>query len=295
MVRVLAIAALLSAPMAYAGAYRTERGKVYADLGDKKLKMTLYLPEDDGAALRPGVVLIHGGAWIFGTRYQQLWYCRHFARHGYVVMTIDYRLMPKHPFPNCLHDCKAAVRWMRLNAEKYRVDPDRIFAFGASAGGHLASLLATTNSEDGFEGDANPGASSEIRAAISLYGAVDLTLYRDEPRFGVFGKMTKQFMKEFTAPEAHDADDAAVEVASPITYARPTSKPVLLVHGTDDILVHYEQSVRFHERLKELGVPTRLITAENRNHGFDYVHTRQRRKIFREMLAFYEEHGSKVP
>lgn len=295
MVRVLAIAALLSAPMAHAGAYRTERGKVYADLGDRKLKMTLFLPEDDDAALRPGIVLIHGGAWLFGTRYQQLWYCRHFARHGYVVMTIDYRLMPKHPFPDCLHDCKAAVRWMRLNAARYRVDPDRIFAFGASAGGHLASLLATTNSEDGFEGDANPGASSEIRAAISLYGAVDLTLYRDEPRFGVFGKMTKRFMKKFTAPESHDPDDAAVEAASPITYARPTSKPVLLVHGTDDILVHYEQSVRFHERLKELGVPTRLITAENRNHGFDYIHTKQRRKIFRDMLAFYEEHGSKTP
>lgn len=112
----------------------------------------MYVPDDDSTALRPGIVLIHGGGWMLGTRYQQSWYCRNFARNGYVVMTIDYRLMPKCAFPDCLHDCKAAVRWLRLNAERYRIDPNHIITFGASAGGHLAALLATTEPGDGLEG-----------------------------------------------------------------------------------------------------------------------------------------------
>ena len=291
MVRVVAIALLLSATVVHAGEYRTERGKVYADLGDKKLHMTMYIPKDEGDTLRPGIVLIHGGAWIFGTRYQQLWYCRHFARQGYVVMTIDYRLMPKYPFPDCLHDSKAAVRWMRLNAEKYRIDPERIVTFGASAGGHLAALLAATTPEDGFEGEINPGASSEVRAAISLYGAVDLTLYRDKPMLGPFGWATKRFMKDFVSRKSVGSKETALEDASPITYASPATKPILFVHGTDDHFVHYEQSERFYKRLTELNVPTRLITVKNRDHGFDYVCLKQRKKIFEEMLTFYEEQG----
>ena len=271
--------------------YRTERGIVFADLGDKNLKMTLYIPKEGGAALRPGMVLIHGGGWIMGTRYQQAWYCRQFARDGYVVMTIDYRLMPKYAFPDCLHDCKAAVRWLRLNAQKYQVDPDRIVTFGASAGGHLAALLAATAPKDGLEGDVNPGASSEVRAAISLYGAVDLTQYRDRPIRGRMSKITAHFFREFTTRNMGEMNGAALAAASPITYAGPETKPIIFVHGTNDHLVHYEQSVRFHDRLEKLGVPTRLITLEGRGHGFDYIHWHQRQAVFDQMLAYLKEQG----
>ncbi len=271
--------------------YRTERGIVYADLGDKNLKMTLYIPNEGGAALRPGMVLIHGGGWILGTRYQQAWYCRQFARHGYVVMTIDYRLMPKCAFPDCLHDCKAAVRWLRLNAQRYQVDPDRIVTFGASAGGHLAALLATTSPRDGLEGDVNPGVSSEVRAAISLYGAVDLTLYRDLSRLGKMGKVTSNFFREFTTRNMGEMNGTALAAASPITYAGPDTKPIIFVHGTNDHLVHYEQSVRFHDRLEKLGVPTRLITLEGCGHGFDYIHWHQRQAVFDQMLEFLRNQG----
>ena len=271
--------------------YRTERGLVYATEGGKELRMTMYVPRDDGAALRPGVVLIHGGGWILGTRYQQAWYCRAFARHGYVVMTSDYRLMPKYAFPDCLHDCKAAVRWLRLNAETYRVDPDRIVTFGASAGGHLAALLASTSPKDGLEGDANPGASAEVRAAISLYGAVDLTQYRDRPLDGILRGRTEHFFKEFTTRNMGSMKGAALEAASPLTYAGPETKPIFFAHGTSDRLVHYEQSVRFYERLKECGVPTELVTLKGRNHGFDYIHWGQRRSVFVQMLAFLEQQG----
>jgi len=291
MIRTVAIVLLLSASVVHAGEYRVERGEVYADPGGKKLHMTMYIPKDDGTGLRPGIVVTHGGAWMLGTRYQQRWYCHQFARHGYVVMTIEYRLMPKYPFPNCLYDSKAAVRWMRLNANRYRIDPERIAAFGASAGGHLSALLAATTPEDGFEGECNPGASSEVRAAISLYGAVDLTMYRDKPMLGPLGWVAKRFMKAFTSPKSVGTKEGALKAASPITYARPSTKPILFVHGTKDHLVHYEQSVRFYERLKALNVPTRLISVKNRDHAFDFVYWKQRREIFEDMLTFYEEQG----
>ena len=96
----------------------------------------------------PGVVLIHGGAWLFGTRYQLHWYGSRLARAGYVAASINYRMLPMYPFPYCIHDCKAAVRWLRLHADEYGIDPERIAAFGNSAGGHLAGLLATTRPRD---------------------------------------------------------------------------------------------------------------------------------------------------
>lgn len=272
--------------------YKTERGLVYADLGKQKLKMTMYLPEDNGQSLRPGMVLIHGGAWILGTRYQQAWYCREFAKHGYVVMTIDYRLMPKCAFPDCLHDCKAAVRWLRLNAAKYRVNPDCIVTFGASAGGHLAALLATTTPDDKLEGDVNPGASSEVKAAISLYGAVDLAMYRDRPfvHKSLNGR-TSHFFNDFTTRNMGEMNGAALEAASPMHYAGPASKPIFFAHGKSDRLVHFEQSEHLHRRLQENGVPTQLVALENRGHGFDYIFWGQRRDIFRQMLDFLEAQG----
>ncbi|MBN2308964.1 MAG: alpha/beta hydrolase [Candidatus Hydrogenedentes bacterium] len=278
---------------AAAAGFRTERGLVFAEPDGRRLKMTLYIPRDDADApdtLRPGMVLIHGGGWAIGTRYQQAWYCRQFARSGYVVMTIDYRMMPKYPFPNCLHDCKAAVRWLRLNAEQWRVDPQRIVTFGASAGGHLAAFLATTGPEHGFEGDQNPGASSAVSAAVSLYGAVDLTQYRDKKRDGLFARRGRRFLRAFVGEDDPNTVMDAFETASPISYVSPASCPMLFVHGTSDMVVPFSMSERFHERLKEQGVPTRLIPAPGRNHGFDYVHMRQRRALFQEMLAFLEEH-----
>ncbi len=270
--------------------YFKRRGVVYAHADGRPMKMTLYIPEDGERRQRPGMVLIHGGAWILGTRYQQAWYCRQFARAGFVVMTIDYRLMPRFAFPKCLYDSKAAVRWLRLNAEELRIDPDRIVTFGASAGGHLAALLATTAPEDGLEGSENAGPSSSVRAAISLYGAVDLTCYRDHPLHGPLSGIARKLMLDFIGRENVAPAGTTWEAASPITYARPDTAPIMFVHGKTDKLVHFEQSRRFYERLREMGVPTRLIALPRRGHGFDYVHVRQRRAIFDDMLVFLREH-----
>jgi len=268
-----------------------ERGHVFAEPTGERLKLDVYEKPQPEKTLRPGIIVIHGGGWVIGPRTQQAWYCRQFARNGYVVMTVDYRMMPKYPFPNCLHDCKAAVRWMRLHADEYGIDPNRIVAFGASAGGHLAAFLAATNPDDGFEGTENPGPATDIRAAISLYGAVDLTKYYDARKSSWFRKRAGKFMCKFVGDATAKEGQDPFEAASPINYAKPGMSPVHLTHGTRDYFVSYRQSRDFYLRLQELGVPTRLLTYPNRNHGFDYIHWKERREIFADMLAFLEEHA----
>lgn len=263
----------------------------YARPEGHQLRLNVYQAQRRPSEPLPAIVAIHGGAWLHGPRVQQWWYIHEFARRGYVVFAVDYRTLPRHGFPHCLHDVKSAVRWVRLHADEYGVDPERIYAFGASAGGHLAAFLATTDPLDGFEGDENLGASSEIGAAISLYGAVDLTKYRDASRLNIVEIFQRwyiwHFVKNSGCPEGEDP----FVYASPISYARPSSKPVFFVHGESDLLVQLEQSVDAHARLQELGVPTELVLFDNRGHGFDYIFRAERRRLFAQMLRFLETHG----
>jgi acetyl esterase/lipase len=269
---------------------RVLKGVEYARPAGTPLRATLYLPEAERHTPRPGVVQIHGGGWVMGTRFQQMWYCHRLARNGYAVMAIDYRMLPRFGFPECLEDCKSAVRWMRLNATRYRINPDRIATFGASAGGHLAGLLATTREKDGFEGHENPGPSSAVQAAISLYGAVDLTKYRDIPRGTRFGKCTKPFFRRFAGDACATGYMDYFEVASPTSYASRNTCPIMFVHGEDDTIVHFAQSQALHARLQELGVPTELTPVPHRGHAFDYFHVIERERVFTKMLSFLKRH-----
>jgi acetyl esterase/lipase len=271
---------------------RVDRRVPYARPDGETLSLNVYQAKERPSTRLPAIVAIHGGAWFHGSRIQQWWYLHEFARRGYVVITVDYRKLPNYPFPYCLYDVKSAVRWMRLHVGQYGVDPDRIYAFGASAGGHLAAFLATSVPEDGFDGGENPGASSEISAAISLYGAVDLTKYRDPPEQRWVNPIWRHYVSLFVKDAGwwKYGQDPFVYV-SPITYARPFSKPIFFVHGKDDSVVDFRQSQDAHKRLVELGVPTELMLFENRGHAFDYFHWRQRKQVFARMLEFLEDHG----
>jgi len=271
---------------------RVERGVPYARPLGRQLRLNVYQVKTRPAEPLPAIVAIHGGAWLHGPRTQQWWYLHEFARRGYVVFAVDYRILPRYAFPNCLYDVKGAVRWVRLHAGEYGVDPDRIFAFGASAGGHLSAFLATSVPEDGFEGEQNTGVSSAVSAAISLYGAVDLTKFRDPPERRWFNPVWRSYVWKFVreADWAAQGQDPYV-YASPVTYARPFSKPIFFIHGKRDSIVHSEQSVDAHARLAELGVHTDLMLFEGRGHAFDYSHWRERKEAFARMLEFLEVHG----
>ena len=277
-----------------ASSYQRER-VVYAEPDGSPLRMTLYLPDEpagEGSERRPAVVLLHGGAWTVGWRQQLNWFCEQLAAQGYVAATLDYRTIPGAVFPKPLHDAKAAVRWLRLNAEQYAIDPERIGALGKSAGGHLAAFLAVTGDSEVLEGEENPGPSSAVQAAVCFYAPFDLTYYEAHNNNGVTEWIGSRIIQYFVSDPSGYAKNGMTpaEAASPITYAGPESSPMLFIHGGEDGMVPAEQSQAFHERLKELGVPTELIVLPDQRHGFTRYPSQTREEVFQDVIAFLDNH-----
>ncbi|HEX4613295.1 MAG TPA: alpha/beta hydrolase, partial [Urbifossiella sp.] len=152
-----------------------ETGIEYANPDGQHLQLNLARPKT-GAGPFPAVVCIHGGGFRAGKREGYDGLIVKLAQKGYVAATVSYRLAPKYPFPAAVHDTKAAVRWVRANAAKYQIDPDRIGVTGSSAGGHLAQFLGVTGDVAEFEGaGGNPGVSSKVRCVVNVYGPSDFT------------------------------------------------------------------------------------------------------------------------
>jgi acetyl esterase/lipase len=152
-----------------------EVGLEYSNPDDQHLQLNLARPSK-GDGPFPAVVCIHGGGFRAGDRKGWDGRCIKLAQEGYVAVTVSYRLAPKYQFPAAVYDCKAAVRWLRANARKYHVDPDRIGVTGDSAGGHLALFLGVTGDAKHFEGDGgNPEQSSRVACVVSWYGPSDFT------------------------------------------------------------------------------------------------------------------------
>ena len=149
-------------------------GLTFAKYGKRELKLDLYVAE--APVLKPAILFIHGGGWYKGDPSSYTAMAQQLAARGFVTANIEYRLSSEAPFPAAIHDCKAAVRWLRANAKKYLIDPQRIGAVGGSAGGHLCGLLATSWGVRKLEGKGgNPERSSAIQAAVIMAGTMDLT------------------------------------------------------------------------------------------------------------------------
>lgn len=227
-------------------AFRVLSDQRYASQGSVDLLADIYLPQRPGPL--PAVVMIHGGGWYKGSRGQMARYGERLAERGFVVANISYRFAPEHRFPAQIHDVKEAVRWLRANATEYQVNPDKIAAFGYSAGAHLALLLALTDSADSLEGNsAYPGTSSHVTAAIAGGAPIDLTRFEANETFD-----------DFIGVTLNDANLDAYRRASPITYLNADSPPLFLYHGRNDWIVPIEQSELLHEQAKALGVDVEL-------------------------------------
>ncbi len=156
-------------------AIEVERGLVYGKGNGTELRLDLAHP-GNGSGPFPALVCLHGGGWKQGNRADLEKTIEALAGHGYVAVTVSYRLSPQAKFPAQIEDCKAAVRWLRANAAKYHINPDRIGALGFSAGAHLACLLGTTDPRDGLEGaGGNAAQSSRVQAVVSFFGPTDFT------------------------------------------------------------------------------------------------------------------------
>jgi len=234
----------------------------YASYGARSLKVDLFLPRQ-GAGPFPAVVYIHGGGWSGGSKIAFRRQAAHMGNKGFVGACIEYRLSGEAQFPAALHDAKAAVRWLRAHAKEFRVNPDRIGAAGGSAGGHLAAMLGTTQDIAEFEGaGGNAGHSSKVRAVAAFNPALDLV------SFGQRGPDNAQNAVSRFLGGPYKDHEALWAKASPLTHTSKQSAAFLLLHGTGDTTVPYQQSVDMMNKLKAAGVHAEIFTAEGAGHGF---------------------------
>ncbi len=238
-------------------------GVTYARYGDRTLEMDVYRPKTAWGKL-PAVVCIHGGGWAKGNRASHGKVAQALAARGYVAATISYRLSGEAPFPAQIHDCKAAVRFLRANAAEYGVDTDHVGAIGLSAGGHLTALLATSGGVKELEGDGgNAEFSSMIQAAVPMGAQTDFLSQRtreisaNEKRGGIW----RQFLGGTQAEKP-----VVYRLASPLAHLDADDPPCWFVTGeNDDSSTHADA---FRERMTELKIRSGLTVIEDAPHPF---------------------------
>lgn len=252
----LVTAGLLAPDSAYA--VRRELGLVFGVADGHELRLDQYCPVG-AAGPRPGVVLVHGGGWSGGERGQFGWHAEQLASYGYVAITIDYRLTDVAPFPACAQDCQRAVRWLRSRAAELHLDPERLGAYGSSAGGHLVALLGT---RDTLADDAPElaGLSSRVQCVVDFHGVHD---FRALPAGGLADDCCAALL-------GRDRRRRAWREASPRYYVDGRSAPTLLFHDPHDTVVPYAQSVEFAAALMAAGRPVQFEPVPGAGHGFCY-------------------------
>lgn len=241
---------------------RTEKNLTYAAVDGRELKLDLYIPENTEGPL-PLVVWIHGGAWMAGSKDNPP--ARALLASGFAVASISYRFSDVAIFPAQIHDCKAAVRFLRAHADKYRLDPERIGTWGASAGAHLAALLGTTSGSDTLDGTVGDctDASDDVQAVCDWFGPADMATMSIGKRMFEEGQDPEIKLLGGTIAEKRDL----AELASPITHVSKGDPPFLIMHGDRDPLVPLQQSQLLADMLKAVGVDVTLTVMEGKGHG----------------------------
>jgi acetyl esterase/lipase len=255
----------LSAAERLKGGTAVHRNVVYSTIDGLDLRLDLYVPEMRPAPL---CVWLHGGGWLRGSRdHRADERLIPVARSGVALAAVQYRLSGQATFPAPLEDARAAVRWLRAHGHEYGLDAARIGAWGASAGGHLASLMALTS--DGQDADLG---DSTVQAAVAWFAPSDL-LKRDSdvpagprPHFMTGPPPQPSFEARLLGVETlHEARDAAL-AASPVTHAHPGAPPFLLMHGDRDGFIPSEHSRDLFRALRAQGIDATLWLLHGANH-----------------------------
>ena len=265
-----------------------EKNIEYSNPDDQHLQLNMARPKE-GTGPFPAVICIHGGGFRAGTRESFNGLCLQLAERGYVAVTVSYRLAPKYQFPAAVYDVKAAVRWMRANAEKYQIDPDRIGTTGGSAGGHLAQFLGVTSGVKKFEGDGgNAEYSSSVKCVVNFYGPSDFTKSYDA------SVDAKDVLPLFLGGNLEQERHRHIE-SSPLYWVTPEAAPTLFVHGTKDAYVAHEQAGWIVERMKAADVEATLMTIEDGDHGFRTSSPEVKQQIEKARFEFFEKHLKIAP
>lgn len=233
-------------------------------------KLDLYLPDLPAGKLAPAVVWIHGGGWTTGDKAQgrEQNVGRNLAAAGYVVASINYQLGAG-AWPQNLLDCKNAVRFLRVHAAEYGVDPARIAVAGGSAGGHLALMVAFTADREWEPAAPYPGVSNAVRAVIDFYGPTNhLTRVETDDQGRPTGKL-KEADTARVFGGSRTEDPTPWRVGSPVNQVHAGVPPVLILHGDRDATVDLGQSVELDRILAAQGVAHEFTVVKNAGHSFD--------------------------
>lgn len=249
--RVLLILAVLMFP----GVGRTEvRTDIeYAQAGGEVLTLDASVPEGDGPF--PTVIIVHGGGWRGGDKqfvgvkplFDPL------SKAGFAWFSINYRLAPKHHFPAPVEDVESAIRWVKEHAAEYKVDKQRIALTGESAGAHLVAMAAVRAKPD-----------TQVAAVVPFYGPFDL---EELARSKSTERAAQAVLSLVGATQLNDEAYRRLREASPINFVRRELPPFLLIHGTADKVVPYEQSVELCDKIKSVGGTCELFPVEGADHG----------------------------
>jgi acetyl esterase/lipase len=238
------------------------RDVVFAAPESHRLRLDLFLPEDTKNP--PLVVFIHGGGWRNNSYKRCLtpW----LTDYGFAVASIGYRLSDKAKFPAQVHDCKAALRWLRAHADQYGYNADRIGVAGTSAGGHLALMLGVTGGVDELEGEVGGNAeqSSRVQAIVDYYGPSDFVL-RSQNQPSKTEKPDSPVRQLLGVPASENKDLA--KFASPAFHVTGDDPPLLIIHGDGDKTVHLDQSERMVEEYRRAGLDVTLEIVPGGGHG----------------------------
>lgn len=250
----------------------------YGTAGRQSLLLDIYEPGEHSDP-RPGVILIHGGAWTSFDKGTMRGMGNFLARSGFVAFSVDYRLFngSDNRWPAQLDDVQRAVRWIRANGAKYRVDSAHIGAFGHSAGAQLAALLGMEDTHDNSD-PALARYSSRVQAVVDVSGPTDFTSNHDPDR--------DTFLAAFLGGDyAHNA--SVWKDASPVSHISKKAAPFLIFHGTQDSDVPFAQAQELADKLKNAHVPVRLVKVEDA-HTFQTPEARRRLAV--ETREFFFEH-----
>ena len=259
----------------------------YAGNDNPRQSLDLLLPRSVSTATpRPLVVFIHGGGWRNGDKQSgRSLVARYVATGKYLGATIGYRLSDEATWPAQIHDCKAAIRWLRAHAGQYGIDPERIGVMGTSAGGHLVAMLGVSGGVKELEGTIGEHLDqlSSVRCVVDMFGPTELLTMDDYP--GKLVHNSPDSPESRLVGGAIQNNKGISRNASPVTHVSRNDAPTLIVHGTEDPLVPFNQSERFFKVLQKARVEVDLIPITDGGHGGF-----QNRELEERVDAFFARH-----
>ncbi|HEY2573372.1 MAG TPA: alpha/beta hydrolase [Verrucomicrobiaceae bacterium] len=248
-----------SLPVTPPDTLRVEMNVEYGKTPEQVLKMDVYRPKEGGDKL-PACVLVHGGGWTGGDKEKFTPLAIALAQRGYVVANIEYRLAGAAKYPAAVQDCNAAVRFVRANAKRFGLDPNRIGAWGGSAGGHLVGLMAAAPSVENFAAG-NKDVSARIQAAVVMAGPMELN---SEKMIESLRKAKAESNSYKWLGRFYDDAPELYREASPMAHLDKQTAPTLFLRGALD---NPEADTAAMEKLKSLGVPAERIILPDAKHG----------------------------